>query len=311
MTRAEATATIKDEAARYLGGSITVSAGGKAWNVTRAKLGHHAAVLQAINRAFAVSESMGTFERFLHRFRDEPVRRWIPLRYSGESRVVGFVRSVAEQVAKSPVNAAIDLQDGSLSFVHERVGRALKTSLAVSLLRDALVSGASRAQLPVGRVKPEVTGASLGTTIVVRVDENRLDLYQGFDVVRSYSVATAKPGWVTPVGEWGLVRKAENPTWYNPALDTWGADLPAVIPGGPGNPMGTRALYLNAPGLIRIHGTPDPSSVGRYASHGCIRMYNSQVEELYDLVPVGSEVIIVGYRPASAQEWDTPASADI
>jgi len=156
-----------------------------------------------------------------------------------------------------------------------------------------------------------VTPETLGKTIVVRVDRNTLYLYDGFQVERTWSVATAKPGYTTPNGDWTIYNKAENPTWYNPALDSWGADLPAVIPGGPGNPMGTRALYITAPGLIRIHGTTSDDSIGRYASHGCIRMHNSEIEQLYPLVPIGTHVIIVGQRPSWAQEWDTPIPSDI
>ena len=59
----------------------------------------------------------------------------------------------------------------------------------------------------------------------------------------------------------------------------------------PGNPLGTRALYLNAPG-IRIHGTSDVGSIGTNASHGCIRMLMSDVEEMYPLVPIGTRVIV-------------------
>ena len=98
--------------------------------------------------------------------------------------------------------------------------------------------------------------------------------------------------------------------WHNPALDSWGAGLPAVVPGGPGNPMGTRALYITAPGLIRIHGTTTPSSIGTYASHGCIRMHNEEIEQLYELVPVGTKVIIVGTRPSWAVEGDVPDTPD-
>ena len=77
----------------------------------------------------------------------------------------------------------------------------------------------------------------------------------------------------------------------NPAPTGWGAGEPATIPPGPGNPLGTRALYLNAPG-IRIHGTYDTASVGTYASHGCIRMTISDSEDLYPRVPVGTTVLI-------------------
>ncbi len=75
--------------------------------------------------------------------------------------------------------------------------------------------------------------------------------------------------------------------------------------------MGTRALYITAPGLIRIHGTPADSSIGSYASHGCIRMHNSEIEQLYPMVDVGTRVIIVGARPAGAIEGDTPASVNV
>jgi L,D-transpeptidase ErfK/SrfK len=140
-------------------------------------------------------------------------------------------------------------------------------------------------------LEPEVTTAGLGQSIVVDLSENHLYFYEGLKLQKDYGVATAAPGYETPVGTWQIVDKRENPTWYNPALDTWGADLPKVIPPGPGNPLGTRALYLNAPG-IRIHGTFNSDSIGTYASHGCIRMLISESEELFELVETGARVII-------------------
>jgi len=104
--------------------------------------------------------------------------------------------------------------------------------------------------------------------------------------------ATAMPGFETPPGTWQIVNKAANPTWVNPDPNGWGAGEPAEIPPGPGNPLGTRALYLNAPG-IRIHGTYDSGSIGTYASHGCIRMNISDSEELYGIVPIGTPVLII------------------
>jgi L,D-transpeptidase ErfK/SrfK len=145
--------------------------------------------------------------------------------------------------------------------------------------------------IPVETVRPEVTAATLGRTIVVDLSENRLHLYDGFKIIREYPVATAAPGYTTPVGMWEVVNKVENPAWHNPAPNGWGAGEPLEIPPGPGNPLGTRALYLSAPG-IRIHGTYSSYSIGTYASHGCIRMYISDSEELYPLVPIGTPVII-------------------
>jgi L,D-transpeptidase ErfK/SrfK len=159
-------------------------------------------------------------------------------------------------------------------------------------------------------VEPKVTDATLGRTIVVHLDRNELDLYDGFHVIRSWDVATAKPGFTTPNGDWTVYDKQVDPTWHNPAPDGWGAGEPLVVGPGPGNPMGPRAFYITAPGLIRIHGTSDDASIGRYASHGCIRMHNDDVVTLYPMVPVGTHVLIVGHRPADAAYWDTPPGQD-
>ena len=71
------------------------------------------------------------------------------------------------------------------------------------------------------------------------------------------------------------------------------------MPGGIDNPMGARGLYLSAPGEILIHGTSpsERSSIGHYESHGCIRMLNEDVEQLYPLIPVGTHVLVIGNRP--------------
>jgi lipoprotein-anchoring transpeptidase ErfK/SrfK len=125
----------------------------------------------------------------------------------------------------------------------------------------------------------------------VDVSDNTLQLYEGLRVVRDYGVATGTPGYPTPVGTFEIVDKKENPTWYNPDPEGWGAGLPTSIGPGPGNPLGTRAMYLNAPG-IRIHGTWDSSSIGTAASHGCIRMHIEDSEDLYPLVSIGARVIV-------------------
>jgi lipoprotein-anchoring transpeptidase ErfK/SrfK len=131
---------------------------------------------------------------------------------------------------------------------------------------------------------------------VVNRPSNMLTLYDGFHVERRYPVATAMNGFLTPPGSWEVYNKVENPTWHNPAPDGWGAGEPLEIPPGPNNPLGTRALYLTAPG-IRIHGTPSDSSIGTWASHGCIRMHIPDSEALYPLVPIGTRVIIMGAPP--------------
>jgi hypothetical protein len=311
MTRAEARAAVRAVARVDLDREIVVVVEGERFTTTARKLGRRATVGRAVDEAIDASQRVGWLERAWRRFRDDPVDLDIPLAFGGDRGVEGFVRRTARQVHVDPRDASIEMgEDGGLVFLRAKAGSALNVRRAERLLAEALGDGSSRVRLKVHPVDPKVTTRTMLPTIVVHVETNRLDLYRGFGVARSWDVATAKPGWITPTGEWTLYQKREDPTWYNPALDTWGAGLPAVVPGGPGNPMGTRALYITAPGLIRIHGTTSPDSIGRYASHGCIRMHNAEVEELYELVPVGAKVIIMGARPSWASEGDFPDTPD-
>ena len=310
MTREEAISAVRARADLELDREITVRVHGERFTVTARSLGRRAWVEGAVDRALQVSSEFGWLERTWRRLRDDPIRRQISLRVGGDGGVGRFVRRTAREVFVEPTDASIDLEGDRLVFGKAKLGAGLDVKRAERLVAAALADGSSAVRLSMHDVQPKVTPEAMGPTIVVNVDTNTLDLYDGFRVEKTWDVATAKPGWITPNGEWTIYRKAENPTWYNPALDSWGAGIPAVIPGGPGNPMGTRALYITAPGLIRIHGTSSPDSIGRYASHGCIRMHNEQIEQLYELVPVGTEVIIMGARPAGVVEGDFPDTPD-
>ena len=96
--------------------------------------------------------------------------------------------------------------------------------------------------------------------------------------------------------------KREWPAWHPPAdmiqreLVQYGRQLPARMEGGPGNPLGARALYLYEGGrdtLYRIHGTNEPRSIGLATSSGCIRMLNEEVIDLYNRVNMGAKVIVI------------------
>ena len=310
MTRAEAVQAVTARAGEDLDRELVVFVEGERFRTTPRHLGRRARVGRAVEEAMRASERVAWVERAWRRIQDAPLDVDIELSLAGTGGVERFVRRTAREVAVDPRDASIGLGNGELVFHQAEPGSALDTRQAERRLTRALREGSSIVRLAVRPVAADVNARTLGPTIVVHVDTNRLDLYEGFHVNRSWDVATAKPGWTTPVGEWSLYQKRENPTWYNPALDSWGAGMPAVVPGGPGNPMGTRALYITAPGLIRIHGTTSPDSIGRYASHGCIRMHNEQVEELYELVPVGTKVIIMGSRPSWATEGDVPDTPD-
>jgi lipoprotein-anchoring transpeptidase ErfK/SrfK len=293
MTRSQALREVTAVAQETLQSSLSVSAGGHEWVVTPAALGMTADVDGAVDEAFALADSMPLMTRIYHRVSEKPVDASFDLAFEDDvQQVESFVAQARDEVAVPAVDARFALVENQLVMRRPETGQELKGRLAVSRIRDALASRTSAVEVPLRVIEPEVTIPSLGKTIVVDLSSNTLQLYEGFKVEAEYRVATAAAGYETPIGTWKIVDKRENPTWYNPALDSWGADLPRVIGPGPDNPLGTRALYLNAPG-IRIHGTYNSGSIGTYASHGCIRMLVSESEQLFPLVPVGTRVIVM------------------
>lgn len=126
--------------------------------------------------------------------------------------------------------------------------------------------------------------------IIVRLSQRKLYYYKGKSLKAVYSIAVGNTEFPTPKGNWKIVRKRKNPIWRNPGED-WSSDMPDQIPAGPNNPLGQRALDLNAAG-IRFHGTPNTGSVGRAVSHGCMRMYPGQIATLYEMVTIGTPVKI-------------------
>jgi murein L,D-transpeptidase YcbB/YkuD len=134
------------------------------------------------------------------------------------------------------------------------------------------------------------TMVSLLGAIVIDRSERKLYLYDGDTVVKTFRVAVGQPRYPTPTGNYVIVNKAYNPTW-SPPPSPWAEGLEPVPP-GPGNPLGTRWMGLSAP-HVGIHGTYQGWSIGTAASHGCIRMHIRDVEELFELVYVGTPVDIV------------------
>jgi hypothetical protein len=293
MTRAEAMAAVKGVVLEDLDQPITVTAAGESWTITPAELGTRSDFREVVDQALALNEEYSWPERTYHRLLDRTVGGSFDVSYScNEGRVQRFVGTVADAVAVSPTNADVDFVDGKLVLRRPEKGKELRAQFAQESLLAGLETGTDSVRFDLRTLEPKVTTKDLGYTIVVRLSELKLYLYKGLNLTKTYPVAAGQPAYPTPQGDWSIINTAENPTWVNPAPDGWGADMPAVIPGGPSNPLGTRALYLDAPG-IRIHGTSDSGSIGTFASHGCVRMFMSDVEELYEIVPIGTSVHIV------------------
>jgi lipoprotein-anchoring transpeptidase ErfK/SrfK len=122
--------------------------------------------------------------------------------------------------------------------------------------------------------------------IVVSIPDRKLALIEDGRVVKIYSTAVGAVRTPSPTGSFKIATHLEDPTWYTKGK---------VVPPGKSNPLGTRWLGLSLKGY-GIHGTSNPASIGHNASHGCIRMRNRDVEELYKLVAVGDTVELHGER---------------
>jgi lipoprotein-anchoring transpeptidase ErfK/SrfK len=292
MTRAEAEQALSASAGPILDRLITVRAAGHSIQVTPGRLGTKVDVEGAIDQALAVSDAYGWPSRVYHRLFDKPVPATIDLAVTNDpAEVARFVEAMVERVDRPAQDATRDFEDGHLLVQHSRKGLSLSAKGARRAVMGAVRGPASKLDLKTHPVLPTVSDDQLGMLIVVRISQNRLYLYDGVKLVKSYSVATGQSQYPTPRGHFEIVNKRVNPTWVNPATTTWGKDEPPMIPPGPDNPLGTRALDLSAPG-IRIHGTPDDASIGSYASHGCIRMHIPDSEDLFNRVEIGTTVII-------------------
>jgi L,D-transpeptidase ErfK/SrfK len=115
--------------------------------------------------------------------------------------------------------------------------------------------------------------------------------------VVTHPIGIGKVGWRTPEGVTKIVRRQKDPTWRVPVSvrkehHENGEDLDPVIGPGPDNPLGRYAFYLQWPSYL-IHGTNKPAGVGLRSSHGCIRLYPEDIEEFFNMVPVGTQVRVV------------------
>jgi lipoprotein-anchoring transpeptidase ErfK/SrfK len=128
-------------------------------------------------------------------------------------------------------------------------------------------------------------------TIIIQTAERHLYVVQPGGRALRYGIGVGRDGF-TWQGLLKISRKAEWPDWTPPPeMIERQPYLPRFMAGGPGNPLGARALYLGAT-VYRIHGTNRPDTIGTAVSSGCFRLVNSDVADLYDRIPVGTKVIV-------------------
>lgn len=166
-----------------------------------------------------------------------------------------------------------------------------RVALTVAAVAGALViAERATAQTTVRRIA--APAAPVTRRVVVSLPDRRLAVLVNGQIVRVFAVAVGAPQSPSPVGQFTIVNRLSDPTYYRPGK---------VIGPGPSNPLGTRWLGLDIKGY-GIHGTDDPASIGYARSHGCIRLRNRDVEELFELLQTGDIVELQGERTAEIAE---------
>lgn len=136
--------------------------------------------------------------------------------------------------------------------------------------------------------------------VVVSIPDRKIALFENGRLVKMYPVAVGKQSTPSPSGSFHISSRVVQPTWYHPGK---------VVPPGPANPLGTRWMSLGFKGY-GIHGTNRPQSIGKAASHGCIRMRNKDVEDLFAHVSIGDPVdLVTEMDDALAKVFDAGASS--
>jgi L,D-transpeptidase ErfK/SrfK len=160
--------------------------------------------------------------------------------------------------------------DGVYDLETEGAVRAFQEEFGI--LVDGIVGPDTYNAIGLGQ-EDEIEVPTEGHSIYIDTTNFTLTLNQNGSVINTYPVAVGAPSTPTPLGDWRIIQKTLNP----------------------GGAFGTRWMKINVPwGGYGIHGTDNPSSIGTAASHGCVRMYNEDVNELYDIVQLGTPVRIVG-----------------
>lgn len=297
MDAEEAKAEVQRELLAPLKDTLEVKLDDESWSLPGEKLKIRANVDEAVEQAIDESREGGLPSRLVRYVSggelDKPVTA--ELDYS-KSAINRFVRHVAEEVNRDPVDASVEPGSDSLNVVSGKAGLKLRDNKLTDDLEAAVLDASSPRTVVahVHKTKPEVTTKEVAAEYPSYLTLDRasftLRLWQGLKNTKTYTVAVGQEGLETPEGLYEIQGMEENPTWHVPESDWAGSLAGQTIPPGPSNPI--KARWLGIYDGAGIHGTEETSSLGSAASHGCVRMAIPDVEELYSMVEVGTPIYI-------------------
>jgi lipoprotein-anchoring transpeptidase ErfK/SrfK len=216
-----------------------------------------------------------------------------------------------EQPGQGPMQLAPGARPPREVTGREPTGTVRPGTLAALPPEDQPEEG--KAELPAHLKRQLVTlqSSEPAGTLVIDTANTYLYLVLGNGQAMRYGIGVGREGF-TWAGAERVSKMSEWPDWHPPAeMIERQPYLPRFMAGGEGNPLGARALYLGKT-LYRIHGTNQPSTIGKYVSSGCIRLTNEDIADLYSRVQVGSRVVVLpGSPPAQASNAPLPQQAPV
>lgn len=297
LSEEEAAAKVRRTLLAPLHDSLKVSYDGKAWNLSGEQLKVRADVDAAVQEAIAESQEGGLPVRLVRYVSGGKVEEGISAEVAySQSAINRFVRRIAGEINREPRNASVEPSASGLEIVAGENGRKLRDNLLEKDLKAAVLNANApdTVTAEVRTTKPEVSREEVASEYPSYLTLDRsnytLRLWENLKLAKTYTVAVGQEGLETPEGLYAIQEKQENPSWHVPESDWAGSLAGQVIPPGPSNPIKARwmAIYEGA----GIHGTEDTGSLGSAASHGCVRMAIPDVEELYNLVDIGTPIYI-------------------
>ncbi|MBK5092512.1 MAG: L,D-transpeptidase/peptidoglycan binding protein [Actinobacteria bacterium] len=245
-----------------------------------------------VDEAYREAWNVNVFERMARRFINRPKTINVSLMaVTDDAKVNDFVNRALGSINRTPQDAYVDVTNGTAVIVPAKDGRQADQNQLLADTKEALGTPERTVNVQATMTPAAVNDSAFGRLLIINLSAHTISLYERDKLLAQYPVACGSPKFPTPIGQWKVILKERNPAWRNPG-SAWAKSMPPYIPPGPGNPLGTRALTTNAGGIL-IHGTPSPWSVGRSVSHGCVRMYMKDVEQLFEMVEVNAPVYII------------------
>jgi lipoprotein-anchoring transpeptidase ErfK/SrfK len=297
LDASEAKRAVRKQLLAPLRHSLRVSYDGEGWVLPGEELKFHADIDDAVDDALVASRDGGLPGRLVRYVSGGDVDEQVSAEVTySEPAVNRFVRKVADEIGVEARDATVEANGAELEIVPAQYGRKLRDNLLTSQLEAAVLNAKADHTIAArtNPVKPEVTGSEVAEEYPSYLTLDRatytLRLWKNLKLAKTYTVAVGQEGLETPEGLYHIQDKQIEPTWHVPNSSWAGSLAGQSIPPGPSNPL--KARWMGIFEGAGIHGTEETWSLGSAASHGCVRMAISDVEELYDQVEVGTPIYI-------------------